>query len=84
MLGHVLQVLVLPPSGSANDYTGFIVEEDRLVVWTDRFVVGQTDSLLDSHHSYSEKSQSFYIFTAISDHSIGKKIKIQYVADNAG
>ena len=28
LLGHVLQVLVLAPSGSANDYAGFIVEED--------------------------------------------------------
>ena len=45
LLGHVLQVLVLAPSGSANDYAGFIVEEDRLVVWTDRFVVGQSSFL---------------------------------------
>ena len=45
LLGHVLQVLVLAPSGSANDYTGFIIEEDRLVVWTDRFVVGQSSFL---------------------------------------
>ena len=66
LLGDVLQVLVLAPSGSANEYAGFIVEEDRLVVWTDRFVVGQTDSLLDSHHSYSEKSQSFIRFCIYS------------------
>ena len=28
LLGHVLQVPVLAPSGSANDYAGFIIEED--------------------------------------------------------
>ena len=28
LLGHVPQVQVSAPSGSANDYTGFIVEED--------------------------------------------------------
>ena len=27
-IGHVLQVPVLAPSGSANDYAGFIVKED--------------------------------------------------------
>ena len=45
LLGHVLQVLVLVPSGSANDYAGFIVEEDRFVVLTDRLIVGQTSFL---------------------------------------
>ena len=28
LLGHVLQVPVSAPSGSANDYAGLIVEED--------------------------------------------------------
>ena len=28
LLGHVLQVPVSAPSGSANDYAGFIVKED--------------------------------------------------------
>ena len=28
LLGHVPQVPVLTPSGSANDYAGFIIEED--------------------------------------------------------
>ena len=28
LLGHVVQVPVSAPSGSANDYAGFIVEED--------------------------------------------------------